>query len=115
LTLWPQSYITQPLNAHVKDELENKLHELICSGQLPVEKAQQEISQDWIAAYQKHIGPIPEGAQTPHTASSATVDQPDQAGNCPLSSPIKVSNVEFIIRWATPVINVRRPRTVFPR
>jgi hypothetical protein len=35
--LWPQSYITEPLNAHVKDRLENKLHELVCSGQLPLE------------------------------------------------------------------------------
>ena len=34
--LCPQSYITQPLNAHVKDKLENKLHEPICPGQLPV-------------------------------------------------------------------------------
>jgi hypothetical protein len=27
--LWPESFITQPLNAHVKDKLENKLH---CPG-----------------------------------------------------------------------------------
>jgi len=30
--LWPQSYLTQPLNAHVKDQLENKLHALVCKG-----------------------------------------------------------------------------------
>ena len=112
--LWPESFITQPLNAHVKDKLENKLHDLICSGQLPVEQAQQEIAQDWIAAYQKHVGPLPGDIQTPTTASSAIADkpkeisppndqqnpvsqlsyptdQPDKAGNCPLSSPIKVS------------------------
>jgi hypothetical protein len=74
--LWPESYITQPLNAHVKDKLENKLHELICSGQLPVEQAQQEIAQDWVAAYQKHIGPLPEGAQTPTPKNSVIEDKP---------------------------------------
>src|SRR2546421_11715899 len=29
--LWPQSYVTKPLNAHVKDKLENVLPELVCS------------------------------------------------------------------------------------
>lgn len=57
--LWPESYVTAPLNAHVKDAIENKLHELICSGQLAVNTAQQEIAQNWVAAYQKYIGPLP--------------------------------------------------------
>ena len=122
--LWPQSYITQPLNAHIKDELENKLHALICSGQLPVEQAQQEIAQDWVAAYQKYIGPLPVGAETATQTNSANqenpvsqsettaveqplatttqdtiVDQPDNAGDCPLSSPIKGSrnNIYHIV------------------
>jgi len=30
--LWPQSFVTQPLNAYVKDRVENKLHELVCAG-----------------------------------------------------------------------------------
>lgn len=104
--LWPESYITQPLNAHVKDKLENKLHELICSGQLPVQQAQQEIAQDWIAAYQKYVEPLKDGAQPlvtekPNTTndqplvtspeSGSSTNQPDKAGNCPTSSPIKGS------------------------
>ena len=28
--LWPESFLTQPFNAHVKDNLENKLHDLAC-------------------------------------------------------------------------------------
>jgi hypothetical protein len=31
--LWPQSYQTQPWNAHAKDRLENTLHRLVCAGQ----------------------------------------------------------------------------------
>jgi len=30
--LWPESYRTLAWSARVKDRLENKLHELVCSG-----------------------------------------------------------------------------------
>jgi hypothetical protein len=109
--LWPESYVTLPLNAHVKDDLENKLHKLICNGKLPIETAQQEIAQDWVSAYQKYVGPLPGGGQTIIAGSTngdkangvsgqqapfnlpenSPIDQPDKRGNCTLSSPIKVS------------------------
>lgn len=54
--LWPQSYDTEPWNAHKKDRLESVLHQLVCSGQLPIEVAQKEIAEDWIAAYLRYIG-----------------------------------------------------------
>ncbi len=55
MNLWPQSYQTQPWNAHVKDALENELHRLVCSGQLDLKTAQHDISTDWIAAYKKYF------------------------------------------------------------
>ena len=51
--LWPQSYLTQPWNAHVKDRLENKLHALVVLGQLDLPTAQRMIATDWIAAYKR--------------------------------------------------------------
>jgi hypothetical protein len=42
--LWPQSYVTEPQNAHVKDKLENVLHEPACSGKLSLEEAQKAIA-----------------------------------------------------------------------
>jgi hypothetical protein len=57
--LWPESFKSQPLNAHVKDEIENKLHVMICNGQIGVSQAQQEIAHDWTVAYTKYIGPLP--------------------------------------------------------
>lgn len=57
--LWPESYISKPLNAHVKDVLEDKLHELVCTGGLPIETAQKAIAQNWVTAYQKYVGPLP--------------------------------------------------------
>src|SRR5579871_4015316 len=54
--LWPQSYQTSPWNAHVKDKLENRLHKLVCSGQLDLQTAQHAIAANWITAYQKYMG-----------------------------------------------------------
>jgi hypothetical protein len=53
--LWPEPYAGD-WNAHVKDKIENKLHALVCDGQLDLQTAQQEITTDWIAAYIKYIG-----------------------------------------------------------
>jgi hypothetical protein len=53
--LWPQSYRTKPWNARVKDRLENRLHELVCSGQLDLATAQRDIATDWISTYKKYF------------------------------------------------------------
>ena len=53
LNLWPQSYLTQPWNAHVKDRLENKLHAMVVSGQISLPDAQRMIATNWIAAYKQ--------------------------------------------------------------
>jgi hypothetical protein len=53
--LWPEAY-DQPMGAHAKDALENRLHKLICAGRITVEEAQRAIATDWVAAYAKYIG-----------------------------------------------------------
>jgi len=57
--LWPESYTSKPLNARVKDRLENKLHELVCSGQLGLATAQHLEATNWIQAYIQYVGPLP--------------------------------------------------------
>ena len=57
--LWPQSYITKPWNAHVKDTLENRLHHIVCSGAHGLAEVQHDIASNWIAAYRKYIGGKP--------------------------------------------------------
>lgn len=69
--LWPQSYVTKPWNAHVKDRLENKLHAMVRDGQIDLKTAQQEIATDWIAAYKKYVGPEP-GTESSSPASGRT-------------------------------------------
>jgi hypothetical protein len=68
--LWPQSFQTQPWNAHVKDHLENELHRLVYAGQLDLGTAQRDIATDWIAAYRKYFHtelPLTQARTRPHT------------------------------------------------
>jgi hypothetical protein len=53
--LWPQPSLNTVWNARVKDALEDRLHNMVCSGQLDLATAQREISQDWVAAYKKYF------------------------------------------------------------
>ena len=50
--LWPQPYTQHP-GAHEKDWLENELHREVCAGKISLADAQQEIANDWYAAYMK--------------------------------------------------------------
>lgn len=56
--LWPQSYVSKGLNAHMKDALENRMHALVCAGKLSLAVAQHDISTDWPGAYARLVGPI---------------------------------------------------------
>jgi hypothetical protein len=47
--LWPEPSDPRP-GFHEKDQLENKLHALICAGRMELTEAQHEIATDWYAA-----------------------------------------------------------------
>jgi hypothetical protein len=53
--LWPEPYVSTAWNAHVKDELEDRLRDLVCGGRLDLAEAQRAIATDWIAAYKKYV------------------------------------------------------------
>jgi hypothetical protein len=53
--LWPESYKSPTWNAHVKDALEEQLHQLVCAGKVDLSAAQNDIATDWIAAYKKYF------------------------------------------------------------
>ncbi|HEV2185911.1 MAG TPA: hypothetical protein VGR70_01810 [Stellaceae bacterium] len=53
--LWPEPY-TGPWNAHMKDRVENRLHVEVCAGRLNLQEAQQQISTNWRAAFQRYFG-----------------------------------------------------------
>jgi hypothetical protein len=53
--LWPQPHAHTVWNSYVKDQLEDRLHGMVCDGKLSLTVAQQEIAVDWIAAYKKYF------------------------------------------------------------
>ena len=49
--LWPQT----PDESKQKDVLENRLHQLVCDGQVQLDVAQRAIASDWVAAYGRYV------------------------------------------------------------
>jgi Putative zinc-finger len=75
--LWPEPYTSAAWNAHVKDSLEEYLHESVCAGKLDLRTAQSDISHDWIAAYKKYFHtdkPLPEAS----TRTTVSHFEPDR-------------------------------------
>ena len=53
-----------PANApgfHVKDKLENKLHDLVCDGAMTLSNVQRQIAGNWQALYVRVFGVAPGG------------------------------------------------------
>jgi anti-sigma factor RsiW len=67
--LWPEPYGSETWNAHVKDALEEHLHQVVCGGEVDLRTAQNDISTDWIAAYKKYFH-----TDTPVSTTAVTVD-----------------------------------------
>jgi hypothetical protein len=76
--LWPESHRTSPWNAQVKDRLEGKLHELVCSAQLDLKAAQQAIAADWIGAYKLYVSPNPPISRVASPTATETPLNSDQ-------------------------------------
>ena len=53
--LWPEPSTPSAWNAHVKDALEERLHELVCDGKLDLPTAQRAIATNWINAYKQYF------------------------------------------------------------
>ena len=53
--LWPEPYLA-PEGARVKDKVENRLHDLVCSGRLTLRAAQYAIASNWWRAYLRYGG-----------------------------------------------------------
>jgi hypothetical protein len=54
--LWPESAAPVP-GFHQKDQLENYLHDAVCSGRMALADAQAGIASDWIALYRLYLQP----------------------------------------------------------
>ena len=85
--LWPEPW-TGGTGARTKDQLENALHALVCSGSLPLRTAQKAIATNWYTAYQKYVlrqsvAQQPEPVTTPSTTSLTSPPVPDKTITAP--------------------------------
>lgn len=82
--LWPEPYAGR-WGARTKDVLENKMHDLVCSGSLSLARAQHMEATNWVAAYRKYVG-APPAPVPPTTSSPPTTSQPpaptESGGSC---------------------------------
>jgi len=84
--LWPEPYAAAE-GARVKDKIENKLHDLVCSRQLSLRAAQSAIATNWWTAYQRYGGEgVPVAYAGSYASSSGTGTQSDSSGSTSGSS-----------------------------
>jgi hypothetical protein len=57
-TLWPEPYAGR-WGARTKDVLEDRLHDLVCSGTIGLRYAQRIEARNWVAAYRRYVGGSP--------------------------------------------------------
>jgi excalibur calcium-binding domain-containing protein len=79
--LWPEP----GPSPNPKDSIENTLHRLVCSGQMPLARAQKIIATGWIAYFRSHgFGSEPPAAKptTEAPAPSGGPNQPTSEINC---------------------------------
>ena len=55
--LWPEPSAPQP-GYHEKDQLENELHAMVCSGKISLADAQNCISTNWVKCWQQYAQPL---------------------------------------------------------
>src|SRR5580658_1628852 len=68
--LWLEPYSSAVWNARVKDQLEDRLHDMVCAGKLDLATAQRDIATDWISAYKKYFH-----TQSPVSTRSAVTSE----------------------------------------
>lgn len=52
--LWPEP-LHGPWNAHMKDRLENRMHELVCAHEITLTQAQDAFRGNWTVGFQRFI------------------------------------------------------------
>jgi hypothetical protein len=82
--LWPEPY-AGTTGARLKDRIENKLHTLVCTGQISLHTAQVAIAKNWYSAYQKYIGVVSSNpsSSSGYSAAKKAKAPVDSTGNWP--------------------------------
>ena len=63
--LWPEPHqVAGGWGSYAKDRLENRLNHLVCDHRISLDAAQIMIATNWIGAYQRYLGPVPDNRPT---------------------------------------------------
>lgn len=87
--LWPEPQGGSSLGYPSKDRLENRLHQLVCSGSLSLAVAQHAIAANWWAAYQTYLS-SPAPSQPTHSAPRSSPTPPPATVPAPPTSTAPV-------------------------
>jgi hypothetical protein len=99
LNLWPEPY-DAPDGARVKDVVENRLHALVCSGQISLATAQHAIATNWWTAYLTYVGsPASPGptSQPPAPPSPGTNPVVPLSCSASMSNPAPTQNSTTVV------------------
>ena len=119
--LWPQPKNTKPWNNKAKNQLEARLHSMVCNGTISLGEAQQAIAHDWIAAYQRYVDRQPTQRYTDTPSQGFSLDEAYGSSSRPLDEPYAPSSqphrslaltvllsiltlifvIVWLVRWAT--------------
>ena len=99
--LWPEPYAGR-WGARTKDVLENKLHDLVCSGSIQLSYAQRIEAANWVAAYKRYVGAPPAPSTPTPSKKAVTHAPPASGGNCepgyspclPITSDLNCSDID---------------------
>ena len=89
--LWPEPDDLGS-NRNTKDNLENHLHALVCSGQVSLAAAQKAIATDWVKAYARYM-PIKVGKAQPVTAPKPTPTPTPTATPTPAGAAVAITSI----------------------
>lgn len=99
--LWPEPYAGST-GARVKDLVENKLHDLVCSGAISLSTAQNAIASNWFSAYNQYVlgkqspsSPTPLHSQTPTATISPSPSPSKSTDITPALTPAKKLDPRF--------------------
>ena len=81
--LWPEPYSSTAWNAHVKDQLEERLLQLVCEQKIDLQTAQHDMATNWIAAYKRYFHtdmPVPGDSDAQDELSPQSVGAAPKCG-----------------------------------
>jgi hypothetical protein len=110
--LWPEPYVGAT-GARVKDQVENKLHDMVCAGQLTLVTAQTAIATNWWAAYNQYVLGKPLPVETPSPTPTQT--QTPAVVNAPKVTPEPSKATSTPITTRKPTAAIQAPAIVAPK